>query len=342
MGIAVVGRDGRWRACSSRRPRRLLDFRIGRFDFGNMVQAVWSTAHGRPLEIDRRGDGRADEPPRRLTPIRSSRSSRRSGSSGPRRSCSRSRRSSSCRSGRCRSSGSGGDTSGSERAAALLALGYLAYPWVVTSAASAIHPVTFAVPFFLYCVWFLDTDRLVPFAAVRAARDVHGRADGAPDRRPRRLVRARAREAGRRSASIAARRSRGGRSSPSTSSSRRRRAEGSPTTASTTRSAARRTVSSRRCSPIRAWSSARCSGSRRRLPHLARPSRSACCSCSLPGSPPSACRSSSRTGCRTSRSMTDPRYHSVDAVVPFLIAATVFGIARIVAPRRRSRPRLCS
>src|SRR4029078_387172 len=53
---------------------------------------------------------------------------------------------------------------GSERAAALLALGYLAYPWVVTSAASAIHPVTFAVPFALYCVWFLDTNRLVPFA----------------------------------------------------------------------------------------------------------------------------------------------------------------------------------
>ncbi len=33
-------------------------------------------------------------------------------------------------------------------------------------------------------------------------------------------------------------------------------------------------------------------------------------------------------------SMTDPRYHSVAAVIPFLIAATVFGIARISAPRR--------
>jgi uncharacterized membrane protein len=29
------------------------------------------------------------------------------------------------------------------------------------------------------------------------------------------------------------------------------------------------------------------------------------------------------------RSMTDPRYHSVAAVIPFLIAATVFGIARL-------------
>ena len=34
------------------------------------------------------------------------------------------------------------------------------------------------------------------------------------------------------------------------------------------------------------------------------------------------------------RSMSDPRYHSVAAVVPFLFAATVFGIARIGAPRR--------
>jgi hypothetical protein len=32
--------------------------------------------------------------------------------------------------------------------------------------------------------------------------------------------------------------------------------------------------------------------------------------------------------------MTDPRYHSLDAVVPFLIGATVFGIARVAAPRR--------
>ena len=34
------------------------------------------------------------------------------------------------------------------------------------------------------------------------------------------------------------------------------------------------------------------------------------------------------------RSMTDPRYHSVAAIVPFLIAATVFGVSRISAGRR--------
>ena len=53
---------------------------------------------------------------------------------------------------------------GSERAAGLLALGYLAYLWTATSAIGAIHPVTFAIPLLLFCVWFLDTGRLVPFA----------------------------------------------------------------------------------------------------------------------------------------------------------------------------------
>ena len=53
---------------------------------------------------------------------------------------------------------------GSERAAGLLALAYLAYPWVATSAVGAIHPVTFAIPFLLFGIWFLDTNRLAAFA----------------------------------------------------------------------------------------------------------------------------------------------------------------------------------
>ena len=57
---------------------------------------------------------------------------------------------------------------GSERVAGVLALAYLAYPWVLTSAVGAIHPVTFAIPLLLFCVWFLDTDRLRPVRALRA------------------------------------------------------------------------------------------------------------------------------------------------------------------------------
>ena len=51
-----------------------------------------------------------------------------------------------------------------------------------------------------------------------------------------------------------------------------------------------------------------------------------------------ACRSRAAAAARERlsdfRSMTDPRYHSVAAVIPFLIAATVFGIARVSSARR--------
>jgi uncharacterized membrane protein len=46
----------------------------------------------------------------------------------------------------------------------LLALAYLAYPWLAWNAIDALHPVTLAIPPLLFCIWFLDTDRLIPFA----------------------------------------------------------------------------------------------------------------------------------------------------------------------------------
>jgi uncharacterized membrane protein len=46
----------------------------------------------------------------------------------------------------------------------VLALAYLAYPWIALTAVDAFHPVTLAIPFLLFSIWFLDTDRLVPFA----------------------------------------------------------------------------------------------------------------------------------------------------------------------------------
>ena len=53
MGARGLGLDaGLDRACSSRSfAAAYLNFRIGRFDLGNMVQAVWSTTQGRPLEM---------------------------------------------------------------------------------------------------------------------------------------------------------------------------------------------------------------------------------------------------------------------------------------------------
>jgi uncharacterized membrane protein len=69
---------------------------------------------------------------------------------------------------------------GSETAAGLLAFAYLAYPWTATSAAASIHPVTFAIPFFLFCIWYLDSERLVPFAVFAALAMSTGELMGLP------------------------------------------------------------------------------------------------------------------------------------------------------------------
>lgn len=52
----------------------------------------------------------------------------------------------------------------SERDAALIALAYLAYPWIAWVGVDAFHPLTLAIPLLLFGIWFLDSDRLVPFA----------------------------------------------------------------------------------------------------------------------------------------------------------------------------------
>ena len=56
----------------------------------------------------------------------------------------------------------------SSRAAAHFAFAYLLYPATQFNAftESGFHSVSFAVPLVLYAVWFLDEDRLVPFSAV--------------------------------------------------------------------------------------------------------------------------------------------------------------------------------
>jgi uncharacterized membrane protein len=140
------------------------EFRVGRFDLGNMVQAVWSTAAGRPLEVT---DGMNGEQVIRLgshvdpflvllapawlvwpSPLVLGLAQIAVVSLGALPVYWLGRR-----------------HLDSERVAGLLALAYLAYPWVAVTAVASIHPVTFAITFLLFGVWFLDSDRLVPFAA---------------------------------------------------------------------------------------------------------------------------------------------------------------------------------
>ena len=140
------------------------EFRVGRFDLGNMVQAVWSTAAGRPLDVTNAMSG---EQVIRLgshvdpflvllapawlvwpSPLVLGLAQIAFVSLGALPVYWLGRR-----------------HLESEGAAGLLALGYLAYPWVAVTAVASIHPVTFAITLLLFGVWFLDADRLVPFAA---------------------------------------------------------------------------------------------------------------------------------------------------------------------------------
>ncbi len=155
------------------------EFRLGRFDLGNMVQAVWSTSQGRSLEMTHWVTG---EQISRLgvhvdpflvllaplwvlwpSPLVLAFAQVAAVSLGALPVFWLGRR-----------------HLGSERAAGLLALAYLAYPWVALSAVAAIHPVTFAIPLFLFCIWFLDTDRFWPFAACAAVAMTTGELMGLP------------------------------------------------------------------------------------------------------------------------------------------------------------------
>ena len=221
-----------------------LNFRLGRFDLGNMVQAVWSTTQGRAARDDGRLDGRTGRAPRR--PRRSA--ARAAGTALDRLAVAARARVRADRGRGARSASGLLARSAAPRRRSgwrgVLALAYLAYPWVATSAVGAIHPVTFAITFLLFAVWFLDSDRLVPFGDLRGAGDVDGRADGAADSAAS-VSGTRSRAAGEWPALSSRSPVSSGRSSPSTSSSARSGATEACTTASTTRSEARRRESLR-------------------------------------------------------------------------------------------------
>ena len=58
----------------------------------------------------------------------------------------------------------------SERAALGFALAYLLTPALGWMTLSEFHPVALATPLLLFAFWYLDEDRLLPFAVFAAAR----------------------------------------------------------------------------------------------------------------------------------------------------------------------------
>jgi uncharacterized membrane protein len=142
-------------------------FTTGRFDLGNMVQAVWSTAHGHPLRVtDLRGDqisrlaAHVDPilvffaplwwlwpSPDLLLVVQAI------------------------------AVGLGAlpvfwlarKHLGSASAAVAFALAYLLYPATGWLTLNEFHPVALATPLLLFGFWYLDEDRLAPFTACAIA-----------------------------------------------------------------------------------------------------------------------------------------------------------------------------
>jgi len=158
---------------------RYVDFRLARYDLGNMVQAVWSTTQGRPLEwtngatgeqISRLGS-HVDPILAALAPL---------WVLAPTPLTLIAVQIVAVALGALPVLWLGRRHLGSERTAALLALAYLAYPWVAWAAVDVFHPVILAIPLFLFCVWFLDTDRLIAFGFCAALALMTGELMGLP------------------------------------------------------------------------------------------------------------------------------------------------------------------
>jgi uncharacterized membrane protein len=138
------------------------NFRYGRFDLGNMVQAVWSTAHGRPLETTMgttgeqlpRLAGHVDPILVLLTPA---------WIVAPTPLTLAAVQIAACAAGALPVFWLARKHLHNEATAAVLAVTYLAYPWLAWIAVEAMHPITLAVPLILYAIWYLDEDRMWQF-----------------------------------------------------------------------------------------------------------------------------------------------------------------------------------
>jgi uncharacterized membrane protein len=137
-------------------------FSTGRFDLGNMVQAVWATAHGHPLAVtDLRGDqvsrlgAHVDPILVLLAPL---------WWIWPSPSMLLVAQAVAVAIGALPVFWLATKHLGSERAALGFALAYLLYPALQWMTLSEFHPVALATPLLLFALWYLDEERLVPFA----------------------------------------------------------------------------------------------------------------------------------------------------------------------------------
>lgn len=142
-------------------------FNTGRFDLGNMVQAVWATAHGHPLSItDLQGEqisrlaAHVDPILVLLAPL---------WWIWPSPAMLLTVQAIAVALGALPVFWLARKHLGSERAALGFALAYLLYPAVEWLTLNEFHPVALAAPLLLYALWYLDESRLLPFSLCAAA-----------------------------------------------------------------------------------------------------------------------------------------------------------------------------
>jgi uncharacterized membrane protein len=141
-------------------------YRTHRFDLGNMVQAVWSTAHGRFLDVTLGNGEQASRLASHADPILALlaplwllwpspellllvQTVGLAAAALP-------------------IFWLGRKHSQSPKIGAAIALAYLLFPATLWNGVIDFHPVSLAVPLIAFAIWFLDDDRLVPFAVCAA------------------------------------------------------------------------------------------------------------------------------------------------------------------------------
>ncbi len=137
-------------------------FQTGRFDLGNMVQAVWSTAHGHPLQVT---GLRGDEISRlaaHFDPILAAFAPL--WLAWPSPDMLLTVQAVAVAIGALPVYRLARKHLGTERAGLAIALAYLLYPPTQWLTLNEFHPVALACPLLLFAIWFLDEGRLIPFA----------------------------------------------------------------------------------------------------------------------------------------------------------------------------------
>jgi uncharacterized membrane protein len=137
-------------------------FNTGRFDLGNMTQAVWATAHGHPLAVTNLEGDQVSRLGSHVDPILVAFAPL--WWIWPSPSMLLAAQAIAVAIGALPVFWLARKHLGSERAGLGFALAYLLYPAVQWLTLAEFHPVALACPLLLFAFWYLDEDRLIPFA----------------------------------------------------------------------------------------------------------------------------------------------------------------------------------